>query len=147
MTYPPYVYFRAEAGTYLMPGSTTICKYWPCTSAGFNNGGSISEPTLMGATTTNMACRVRPYYNYDPAKHSTAAQGAFFNSKHFQIICAGLDGYYGGAGAVSSDGTATLTDSTASAPPRIPAVDNLIGGQHFDNITNFSQGTINDMIK
>jgi prepilin-type N-terminal cleavage/methylation domain-containing protein len=144
--YAPYVYFRAESGTYAMPSLPAVPKFWP-SGSGYNSGAGLSETTLVGTTTTAIACRVRPYFNYDPARHSTATQGQFFNPKHFQIICAGLDGYFGGAGTVDANGSVNLTDSTTSAPPRIPALDNVIGGQHFDNITNFSQGTINDMIK
>lgn len=137
LMYAPYVYFRAEGGFYYLPGSTSQAKFWPYNVTGtFNNGAGLTEMT--GVTGTTGMYRIRPYYNFDLAKHASVAQGSYFNPTTFQIVSAGLDGAFGGVSGDSQSSIQTL-------PPRFPAADN-IQGQHYDNITNFttSKGTLED---
>lgn len=157
----PYVYFQARTYGYI-PSVGAFNGYGPKDSNGLASGP-------LGAVRPYKTSRPRP-------KAGTAAYGSlpeaskaydFMNADTFQIISAGLDDYYGTivdqTGGTSPvyflfpTGQAMLVNGSASSPGEM--TNNSYNGYeensmnsaivengHLDNVTNFSQGKLEDEI-
>jgi len=130
----PYLYFRArpaaiDSAGYSLAYNATISSASQCWPASSSSTAGLLEDN------STVRCWVTPYYR---AKNSTD-MGTWYNPNSFQIICAGLDGWYG------------TTSTTAGYPTWIqraafiPSGNNVFGtGTNgiFDNLTNFLPYTV-----
>lgn len=144
----PYVYFSAS--TYSFPIAGTNSHYYNHYKAA--EIGGIARP--YKSETQNRSVQM-------PTHSSTAVQAERFyrymNDKSFQIISAGLDNDYGGDWDAQSRGLIYTNDSPAfftfpsgaklnifSGPISDSGYINQSGGPsaQLDNVTNFSEGTL-----
>lgn len=142
----PFVYF--DSRTYQQ---STIANRFATVSAG------IVYPYRSTAINTK----------YNPADNSVISRNKYFrfvNEKTFQIVSAGLDDNYGGQQGLfymfkpsggESTGTANSGDSldlvanisSGTHPmPQYTRFNNAAGTAQADNVTNFSEGTLEDSL-
>jgi len=107
----PYIYFRARSG-----------NTYDINTQRYPTSSDLKEDDRKQGS---VSVRVRPYYN--------SKTSGWYSPKSFQIICAGLDGQYGG--------------TTDGAAPQFPSCSNFLGDGHYDNLTNFLNGTLNDNMR
>jgi hypothetical protein len=130
--YYPLVYFRANNGTYFAEGSTTAIKNMPYYDA---TATPPWQPLVCPAIDTRL---------------STIATGtlSWVNPQSVQIFSSGRDLTYGILGTTTFGGGITgnvlqfptgenYTNTSASAPNKTYT---------YDDITNFSEGTLEDRI-
>ena len=109
-TYAPYLYFKAVAGQYGFVSGTSI-RYASWTQP--NNGAKI---TAYKDSKSNYA---PPPYN--PSGNKTYA---WINPTGYQLLCPGLDGWYGGS---NKTGTGPNGNDTAE---RLRHLRSVVSGRH-----------------
>jgi general secretion pathway protein G len=124
----PYIYYNAKS-------------YTPQTNIPPGQQGSFNPIAVLPAVQWAEQNGVCPPYRSD--SNLGSPQGPFAEHNKFQIISAGLDSEYGTI-ALGSSGNPDWTQ--VENYPEIPSGDAMHQG-HRDNITNFTEGTINDVIK
>lgn len=119
MTTGAMVYFRSENGTYNVPTTPTLTPKW------VDDPGDTTPPApaLQG--------RVKPARNDN---------GTFVNATSYQLFCSGSDCRYG-----RPDGDWLQYPSGSNYTYKVVAgSDEYFFGFTFDDITNFSTGTLED---
>lgn len=127
----PYVYFRAQR---LMSAAGQY-EY------GYVSGGSFF-PLAFANTATDFAV---PYLDQPVNQNANLppSSRAWRNQETFQIVCAGFDNLFGGANLFRFSRVGQELDTSGSPPSLLPMND-----ANFDNIANFSDGTLeNEMQK
>jgi prepilin-type N-terminal cleavage/methylation domain-containing protein len=121
----PYVYFRPN--------------YYSSTSAWTNHAGLVEPATPKSFTLPVHGAIVMPYCEQTQIQHTPSnLNSVFVNPTTFQILCPGLDGMYWNPNTNPATGTAYPTPGNT-----YPTGDDYTTGQ-YDDITNFSGGTLKD---
>lgn len=150
--YAPYVYFRGNStggeSTYLYTdaSSNTVARYY--TFSGFNTNGNTSGWNDLG-TAMVYAENGDPFNTssqpHNPANNPQYKSAKWYLPERYQLLHPGLDGKFGSLG---TDGNSALdkptynfnSDTFKTINPN--ANKNWIGQADFDNITNFTETTI-----
>lgn len=132
-TVGPLVYFRAENGNYTYNGAQPLDVPTVVigNTANVKNAASLVWPAV-DTTLSNFPGMENPLYN-----SGKATTYKWVNDKSFQIFSSGLDGRYASPmiGVDPVDLTAYPTGETYR-------IDGTTGATSFDDITNFSGGTL-----
>jgi prepilin-type N-terminal cleavage/methylation domain-containing protein len=86
---------------------------------------------------------LRPYRKRTTA--NATDDGEFANPESFQIISAGLDNAYGAFAAGTGDLNFPIYPASSTATSNFTAIGGQIG--HYDNLTNFTEGRLEDAAK
>jgi prepilin-type N-terminal cleavage/methylation domain-containing protein len=131
---PPYVYFRARLGGYNVPNTA------PSVTGDLANQDPSTNPPLIPWYTHTGSGTCFPYADTWKQEANNSYRIKWMNPKTFQIICAGLDGEYG-----------PVVAHPANAPwPQLHYLEtqkNNLDPLEDDNLTNFTQGMLEDGVQ
>jgi type II secretory pathway pseudopilin PulG len=137
---PPYVYF--DAALYMGKARTTdAIPYFMYPSFGTNAPNTSTTQTAY-ANMRQMWGTVGPYA---AANLQGTAAMQWMNPNTFQIISPGLDGQYGPSSMATSNRIA-IPPTGAVYLGGMPGASTTLGIEETDNLANFTDGTIGDVI-